>query len=479
MSRWLSYLESAIATTANVLTYAATDGRFVLLEGRLRGREFHNWALRYRHTPQKFARPTTQAQIVALVRRARRLRVVGSGHSFNSGIVSDEVLVSLDDYAGLVRVDRATRQVTVRAGTRVRDVVTIMLDRGLAFTALPSHDAQSIAGILSTDVHGTGRDWGFVSQSVVGLTIIDGTGQVHRCTPDDDLFRAAIGGVGAVGIITEVTVQGVPRFPIEQSTRIEELTRVRASLPELIAEHDHLSLYLFPYADHCQVNTWDRSSQSATPGGELKEFVNISTDALLAAWVGNLLAYSRLLPLARHWSRLGYLIRRGTQLILESDNAHNRTMYHLHQELEFTVPYARTFEICDALLALYQRMYERKPLPYLLLEVRFTPADHDLSLIGPGTGRRNTWIDLIINDTDGFEDFYAAAVKMIKLVGGRPHLGKYTEGFDADYLEQLYGERFRRFRRLVAAHDPEGKFSNDFTRRMIGELVVAADDRAA
>ena len=409
MSRWLSYVRSAVATTANVIAYAATDGRYVLLEGRLRDHEYHNWALRYRHKPHTFARPTTQAQIIALIRRARRLRVVGSGHSFNSGIISEEVLVSLDDYTGLVWFDAASRQVAVRGGTRMRDVVKIMLDRGLAFTALPSHDAQSIGGILSTDVHGTGRDWGFVSQSVVGLTVIDGTGQVHRCTPQDDLFRAAIGGVGSVGIITEVTVQGVPRFSIDQRTRIAEVARVRSTLPELLADHEHLSLYLFPYADHCQVNTWDRTPEPTTYGGELKEFANISADALLAAWVGDLLAHTGLLPLARHWSRLGYLIRRGTQLTLESDNAHNRTMYHLHQELEFTVPYECTFQTCDALLALYQQMYADRPLPYLLLEVRFTPAEHDLSLIGPGTGRRSTWIDLIINDTEGFERYYAAA----------------------------------------------------------------------
>jgi FAD/FMN-containing dehydrogenase len=89
-----------------------------------------------------------------------------------------------------------------------------LFDEGLAFRALPSHDAQSIAGILSTDVHGTGnvfgttgKEWGFVSQSVVGLKLIDGKGEVHECEPSDDLFKAAIGGVGAVGIISEVVVQ--------------------------------------------------------------------------------------------------------------------------------------------------------------------------------------------------------------------------------------------------------------------------------
>lgn len=478
MSRLRSYLRGGILTTANVAAYAATDGRFVLLEGRMRRGVFRNWALRFAQQPRRYASPTTEAEIVDLVRSSGRLRVVGSGHSFNDGIVSEEVLVSLDAYAGLIDIDTGRRQLTVRAGTRVRDVVKIMLGYGLAFSALPSHDAQSIGGILSTDVHGTGKDWGFVSQSVVGLTIVDGTGAVHRCAPTDDLFRAAIGGVGAVGIITEVVLQAVPRFTIDQQTSIRELSWVRDHLPELLDDHDHAGLYLFPYADHCQVNTWDRCQEPTTPGGELKEFLNISADALLAAWVGNLLAYTRLLRLARRWSRLAYLVRRGTRLVLESDNAHNRTMYHLHQELEFTVPYEQTFEICDRLLALYEQQFSTG-LPYLLLEVRFTPTGHDRSLVGAGTGRRCTWIDLIVNDSDGYERFYAAAVELIKEVGGRPHLGKYCEGFDAAYLEQLYGPRYRRFAELVAEHDPEGTFSNTFTRRMFGEGVARSQDQAA
>ena len=478
MSKLSSYLKGGLATTANVAAYAVTNGRYVLLEGRRHGRAFHNWALQFTQTPGSYALPTTRAQIVEAVKRPGRLRVVGSGHSFNDGIVTEDTLVSLDDYSGLVRLDLTSRQLTFRAGTRVRDAVAIMLQHGLAFTALPSHDAQSLGGILSTDVHGTGRDWGFVSESVVGLTIVDGTGQLHRCGPTDDLFRAAIGGVGAVGIITEVTVQGVPEFSVDQRTAMQELAWVRGHLDELIAQHDHVSLYLFPYAEHCQVNTWDRTTADKTRGGELKEFANISLDAVLAAWVGNLLAYGRLLPLARHWSRLAYLLKRGTQLVLESDNAYNRTMYHLHQELEFTVEFDQVFEVCDRLLALYAELYD-SGLPYLLLEVRFTPAGHERTLIGAGQQRRSAWIDLICNDSDGFETYYAAAVELIKSIGGRPHLGKYTEGFDGAYLAELYGPNYRRFLELVARHDPDGKFSNAFTRRMFGTPVAVSSDHAA
>jgi FAD/FMN-containing dehydrogenase len=199
---WLpSYLKVALATTLNIVLNAVTLGRYIWLEGRVRGGVFKNWAGRFRYRPQRIVRPTTEEEIIELVKSSRSLRVFGSGHSFNNGVVSDETLLSLDDYGGLVCKYPDKNQIAVRGGTRVRDVVELLSDEGLAFRALPSHDAQSIAGILSTDVHGTGKiygteeeKWGFVSQSVVRLKLVDGKGDVHECEPSGDLFKAAIGG---------------------------------------------------------------------------------------------------------------------------------------------------------------------------------------------------------------------------------------------------------------------------------------------
>jgi len=169
-----SYLKVALAATLTMILYAATLGRYVWLEGRVGGGVFKNWAGRFRYRPQRFVRPTTEEEIVELVKSSRSLRVFGSGHSFNKGVVSDETLVSLDDYSGLLCKYPDKNQIAVRGGTRVRDVVKLLSDEGLAFRALPSHDAESIAGILSTDVHGTGKiygteeeKWGFVSRSCV------------------------------------------------------------------------------------------------------------------------------------------------------------------------------------------------------------------------------------------------------------------------------------------------------------------------
>jgi FAD/FMN-containing dehydrogenase len=184
-----SYLRVGFNTTLNIILYAATTGKYLWLEGRVRRGVFRNWTGRFRYTPITYAEPSSEDEIVGIVRNRAKVRVFGSGHSFNEGNVSDQVLISLDNYSGLVSKDLANRQITVRGGTRVRDVVKLLAQDGLAFAALPSHDAQSIAGILSTDVHGTGRAWGFVSSSVVRLKLLDGNGDLIICEPADDLFK--------------------------------------------------------------------------------------------------------------------------------------------------------------------------------------------------------------------------------------------------------------------------------------------------
>ena len=212
------YFYCGFATTLNIILNALTFGKYLWLEGRVRGGRFRNWARRFGYKPQRFAMPSTEQEIIDLIKNSESVRLFGAGHSFNDGIKSDHTLISLDNYKGLISKDLQGEDnyVTVKGGTRVREVIKILSDLGLAFKALPSHDAQSIAGIISTDVHGTGRKWGFVSELVSSIKVIDGKGDVHVCKPTDDLFRAAIGGVGAVGIISEVTVTAVNRFNIEQ-----------------------------------------------------------------------------------------------------------------------------------------------------------------------------------------------------------------------------------------------------------------------
>jgi hypothetical protein len=459
-----SYFVCALDTTLNIILYALTCETFLWLEGRVNGGYFRNWARNFRYRPGTFVKPTTEQQIIDLVKNSSGIRFFGAGHSFNDGVVADEVLVSLDDYKGMVSKDVNLKQMRVRGGTRMRDVIKLLLDQGWAFKALPSHDAQSIAGILSTDVHGTGRNWGFVSESVVSLRVIDGLGNVRECFPTDDLFRAAVGGVGAVGIISEVVVQAVERFNVEQNFRMSTRSFVfdPVNFQQLLQENEHFSLYLFPFTDKCQINTWNRTTKAKSPLGSLRELISISADALLSAWFGNFMAYTGLLPT---WSDLSYAFKRGTDLVLESSEAFTRTIYHRHQELEFTVPFEETLAMCNHFLQLYEQTYT-SDVPYALFEIRFTPGDHELSLIGPGQQGPRTWIDLVINDSYGYDKFYSVAEASAKNLGARPHLGKFCTLFHQADLFNLYQNNFVLFQQLRQQQDPQQKFSNVFTRRI-------------
>jgi len=456
-----SYFYCGLTTTLNIILHALTFGHYLWLEGRVRHGYFRNWLRRFGYRPPRFVMPTTEEEIVNVIKSSTGIRTFGAGHSFNNGLVAEHTLVSLDRYTGVIKKEGTN--VRLKGGTRVRDVSKWLLKHCLAFENLPSHDAQSIAGIISTDVHGTGRDWGFVSQEVAGLKLIDGKGEVHELQPTDDLFKAAIGGIGACGIITEVVVKAVPRFNVEQRVQLSSWSYVKEHLDELIDAHVHLSLYLFPFTDRCQINTWEPTEDEKSPLSVLREFFDISVDALGAAWIGNLVAYCGCLP---KWSDRLTRIKRGTDLVMESYKAFNRTIYHLHQELEFAVPYERTVEVCERFKDLYEKMYAKEKLPYTLFEVRFTPGGHWQTMIGPGRERRSMWLDLLANDSHGFEKYFAESEKLMREVDARPHPGKFNETFTRDDLMKMHKDHFVKFLDLANQHDPEGKFRNDFTRRM-------------
>lgn len=462
------YIYVTFATTLNIILYALTFGRFIWLEGRVKAGSYRNWCRRFRYRPANYVQPTTEQEIISLVKGAGGIRLTGAGHSFNEGIVADRTLVSLDSYTGLLWLDRVNMEAAFKGGTRVRDVSRMLLKQGLAIGALPSHDAQSIAGIISTDVHGTGRDWGFVSEWVKAIKLIDGNGEVHVCKPEDELFKAAIGGIGAVGIITEVVLRAVPRFNLEQRVQMSTRTDLKQNFQKLFKANRHMSLYLYPFTDNCQINTWNPTTQPQSFLGPLREFISISKDALLSSWAGGLMADTGLLP---KLSPFAYGFKRGTDLVLESFKGFNRTIYHLHEELEFTVPFDdELFKMCERFIELYEQMYLKEKLPYTLFEIRFTPRGHDMTLIGAGRERASMWINLCCNDSGRFEEFYAAAEKLMREVGARPHLGKYSLSFDKNDLFNVHGEHFTRFTRLADQHDPAGKFLNVFTRRILRSM---------
>ena len=222
----------------------------------------------------------------------------GSGHSFNGGVVSDDTLVSLDDYSGLIWKDRHTKRIAVKGGTRVRDVVKLMFDEGLAFRALavprrPEHRRHPL--------HRRARDRERPRNGEgVGLRQPVGREpQADRRQGEGARMRARGrplqgGGRRDRRPGNNLRGGGRGRRALQRRTegRDEGHVLLKNNLDRLLGENDHLSVYLFPFTDRCRINTWNRTDKRRSVLGDLREFVRTSVDALGAAWVGNFLAYA-------------------------------------------------------------------------------------------------------------------------------------------------------------------------------------------
>ncbi len=194
---------------------------------------------------------------------------------------------------------------------------------------------------------------------------------------------------------------------------------------------------------------------------------------MVAATFGDAMAHlGKLPPVAAQ----GMKMQSATNLVLRSHEAFSRSQYHLHQELEVAVPVERVWADLDATLAIYERMYDSDCLPFLLVEVRFSPAGHDRSLLGAGVDRASAWLCLCLNQSGRVGDYFDAIETWMRADGheARTHLGKWCERLDATDLARMHGDRFEQFRRIRGWADPQGRFVNPFTERMFGPVGLVS-----
>lgn len=446
--------------TANTVVYVTSGGRRTLHEGRYepwRG-TWTNWSRTFEAQPQRFEMPATEADICRVVRAASKLRVVGSGHSFNASPLSSGTMLSLDAYDQILSLDTTTRVVRVQAGIRLRDLTDRLAEVGLAFPVLGSTNAQSIGGLIATDLHGTGRDHGFLSEQILSLRIVDAAGVARTFRRGTDVFHAAIGAIGTCGVVIEVEIQCVPAYNLAKSLRMVDRHWVRDNIDAIIADNDHVSFYYIAGvdADSVRMNLWNRTEQP--PGRALgaKKMIHELIDMAVS---GYLLGLSRLLDLASPFAALGALFFKltmdGRITVFPAAMGFARKLYYHHDELEYGVPYERHRECLDEVLALLRR---RRFVT--VVEVRFTP-DTASGLIGPGAGGRTCYIELAPSlSLDGTEIF-AEVETIFARYGARPHLGKKT-GATSATMAETHQARWARFCAARRQQDPADKFLNDF-----------------
>jgi len=185
-----------------------------------------NWAGNIAFDPARLHRPVSIEQVQEIVAGAERVRVLGSGHSFNTIADTAADLISVAGLAPDIRIDAERGTVSVAGGVRYGELVTRLDDAGYALHNLGSLPHISIAGAVATGTHGSGVGLGNLATAVAGLELVTADGSLLVLSRADAAFAGAVVSLGALGVVVRVTLDIIPRYRIAQ-TVFENLPRDR------------------------------------------------------------------------------------------------------------------------------------------------------------------------------------------------------------------------------------------------------------
>ncbi|MGC9439390.1 FAD-binding protein [Streptomyces sp. WG5] len=177
-----------------------------------------NWAGNITYTAKELLRPNSLDALRALVADSARVRVLGSGHSFNEIAEpgAEGVLLSLAALPAEVDVDTAARTVRVGGGVRYAELARVVHGRGLALPNMASLPHISVAGSVATGTHGSGVGNGPLSSSVREVELVTADGETVTVARGDERFGGAVTSLGALGVVTSLTLDLEPAYEVEQ-----------------------------------------------------------------------------------------------------------------------------------------------------------------------------------------------------------------------------------------------------------------------
>ena len=431
-------------------------------------RRVRNWARNEQCHPERVDHPGSTDEVATIVAAARRdqqrVKVIGAGHSFTPAAMTSGVLLSLDRMQRVRGVDRASGRVTVDAGITLRALADELALVGLAMPNLGDINVQSIAGATSTATHGTGRGLGNLATTIVGIELVDGTGEVVRCDAEHepDVLRAARVGLGALGVVTSLTLQCVPAFNLHARETIEPLDDVLSDIDAFSQSADHAEFYWMPGSSRCQVKRNDRTAAPPRPQSRLAyardKYLAENGAFGAACFVGRWIP-----PLAPSIGKVVAAAMSERELIDRSDRVFTSPRHVRFVEMEYGVPIAHLAEVVDRVRHLTRTL--RRP-PLFPIEVRMSAAD-DIPL-STGYGRESGWIAVHQYRGAPYEDYFHGVEAIMDGYEGRPHWGK-LHFQSAETLRERYPE-WDEFARLRGRLDPGGVFRNGYLDRVLGPI---------
>jgi FAD/FMN-containing dehydrogenase len=434
---------------------------------RDRSRRFVNWSRTESSRPSAWRLPTTEREVVDVVTAAaaagKTVRVVGAGHSWSRIAAPEGVAVSLEALTAPVEVDVARAVVTVPAGMRLRDVSAALLRSGLALPVVGSIQAQTVAGAIATGTHGSSLTHGNLSSLVTAVRVVTGTGEVLDVGPDDERLDGLRVHLGALGVLTQVTLRVQPAGRLHQSVEQVPVGDVPDALADIAASAEYVKVWWLAHARHAQVIRYTRTEDPVTrrPSAATSRWVD---EQVMHRFVfPGLVAVQHRRPAvtARVNERLSRIYLGAASQVGEGALMLNTPMPMRHRETEAAVPLATAPEAVRRVLGLFRA---GRPAVSFPLEIRFVRGDR--AWVSPAYGGDTCQIGAYSTDGPDCSAYFDAFWQEMRALGGRPHWGKELD-HPLDGLGPLYPE-MDRFLALRDELDPGRVFGSVFHRGILG-----------
>jgi L-gulonolactone oxidase len=426
---------------------------------------WRNWAGNQASAPSAIERPRSEARLVEIVREAaaagRRVKAVGAGHSFTGIAATDGVLVDLRDHCAVVGHDSEAGTITVEAGIGLAALSEQLAARGLGLENMGDIDRQSLAGAISTSTHGTGSRFGGLATQVVGLRLVTAAGDVLECSPESnaDVFDMARVGLGALGLLSTVTLRCSPAFNLHAVERPLPVDDVLADFDGFMDQSDHVEFYWVPQTRWALTKVNTRTDEPVRPRARLREWVD---DVALAN-----VAFGALCRVGRRFPRtiptLSRLIPRSGRIdyVDRSDRVFTSPRLVRFVEMEYAIPRAAVPDALNEVRGLVERLGSPISFP---VEVRVGAGDHiPLSI---ASGRDSGYIAVHVYRGTPYDGYFTGVEAIMADHEGRPHWGK-LHFLRAEQLAGLY-PRWDEFQAMRRRLDPDGMFSNRYLDRVLG-----------
>ncbi len=425
--------------------------------------KWSNWARTNTCRPQTLSFPKTlselQQHLQTSINTQTPLKIVGHGDSYNTIFHTDHHLISLKHLNTVLDIDSQAETITVEAGTSVPDAIHAAADKGLGFSNLGTSMFDTCAGACFTGHHGSGLNYGILSDHLLSFDLLTGTGKTLTISKGDWLYDALGVNLGAAGIVTNLTLKLEPRFKLKQHSHYMPFNECLTNYNHILATHDHVKFIWAPHTNDIQCWVADRTDEpcSSWLSNQLALYrdgigVNNVLHALLLYPARVFPGFIR--PINRFLSRY-FLHPTQTRVAWAEDIFY---LPHLMKQdaVEYAIPAAQTAAFLQDLRSLIASEFHVQ----FPIEIRFVKEDN--FWLSPAYKTPMCYVGtkshLLPGITFNYEPYFRAVNNLVERYQGRPHWGKQLYS-SPNYFNQVF-DRWNDFWTLCSLLDPKYIFRN-------------------